>query len=348
MTERSRNVAVGLTGLVALVMAAVILSLFGWVPFWLEEGYTIEAVFTNSMGLTPGSRVRLAGIDVGRVDRVTLQEIDSGDSKTQGVVVMALINTGTQIPQGSSARVEATLLGTSPALALDPPRVKLDEQFTYLPTDGTAKLQGQMGGLTSDIQGAVSRIEGRFDQVIGDFHSLAAEYAKVGQNFNQLLEPRTPASVDSGEKGGNLSTIVARTDQRLREMEASIKAVQGWLDDAELRANIKTTLANSAKISEKLSTTADQAATMVTSTQGQIDKLTKRYIAVADDLSAAVGSMQKLVDATRTGDGTAGKLIQDPALYNNLNDSAVRLKEALTELKLLVEKMKKEGLPLQY
>jgi hypothetical protein len=43
-----------------------------------------------------------------------------------------------------------------------------------------------------------------------------------------------------------------------------------------------------------------------------------------------------------------GKLLQDPKLYNNLNDAAVRLGQAIDEVKNLLEKVRKEGLPLKY
>ncbi|MCG8510359.1 MAG: hypothetical protein MI741_14120, partial [Rhodospirillales bacterium] len=81
---------------------------------------------------------------------------------------------------------------------------------------------------------------------------------------------------------------------------------------------------------------------------GGVDALKKSYVKLADDLSEAVVSMQNLVNQMSEGEGTVGKLVKDPKLYDNLNDAAERLNTALDEIRLLVEKWKKEGLPIQF
>jgi hypothetical protein len=58
--------------------------------------------------------------------------------------------------------------------------------------------------------------------------------------------------------------------------------------------------------------------------------------------------MQKLADKARKGDGTVGKLLNDPALYQNFNDAAERIQKAVDEMKLLIEKWKAEGVPVQF
>ena len=70
-------------------------------------------------------------------------------------------------------------------------------------------------------------------------------------------------------------------------------------------------------------------------------------MAVADDVGGAINSIKTTLDTARTGDGTLGKLMKDPALYNNLNDSAERLSKAISELQAFLEKLRKEGIPLK-
>jgi phospholipid/cholesterol/gamma-HCH transport system substrate-binding protein len=80
----------------------------------------------------------------------------------------------------------------------------------------------------------------------------------------------------------------------------------------------------------------------------QVDQLTGRFVHVADQLSVTLDQMNSLIDAARRGKGTTGKLINDPALYDNMNDAAKRLGDALDEIKLLIEKWKAEGVPVQF
>ncbi len=52
------------------------------------------------------------------------------------------------------------------------------------------------------------------------------------------------------------------------------------------------------------------------------------------------------IDEARNGNGTIGKLVKDPQLYNNLADAVQRVDQSMTELMLLLEKWKAEGIPL--
>ena len=51
--------------------------------------------------------------------------------------------------------------------------------------------------------------------------------------------------------------------------------------------------------------------------------------------------------AARTGDGTVGRLMKDPALYEGLTDAAKRLDEALAKMNLLLDKIRAEGINVE-
>ena len=94
MTERSRNVAVGLTAIAGLAGVCVLFLLFGYVPAWLEDGYDLRVRLTTASGLTEGSRVKLSGIDIGRVVGVSLEP-----PPQKGVIVTTLIHKGWSCPR---------------------------------------------------------------------------------------------------------------------------------------------------------------------------------------------------------------------------------------------------------
>jgi hypothetical protein len=54
--------------------------------------------------------------------------------------------------------------------------------------------------------------------------------------------------------------------------------------------------------------------------------------------------LNQLLIAARSGDGTVGKLVKDPALYDGLADAAKRLDEALAKVNLLLDKIREEGI----
>jgi phospholipid/cholesterol/gamma-HCH transport system substrate-binding protein len=361
MTEKMRNVAVGFTAVVALVGAGVILMLFGYVPALLEGGYELRVKMSNAGGLAPGSAVHLSGIEIGRIKTIRLLEAPPG-----AVVAVAQIKAGVRIPEGVRARTESTLLGGTFTLALDASHLPPESQPAYLATNGTAAITAETATLASNIQGTLARTEVRFEQLANDFakasvqltndfsdvtkafRDLSTQWTAVGKNVNTLIEPRTPEQVDAGQAAGNLSSTMARVDQRLKGLQETIDGINKWVNDAQMHEDVRQSVANTRKLTEKAAATAERLQETVDNAGKNVDRLTTRYLAVADDLSGAVLSMRKTIDLAREGDGTLGKFLRDPRLYDNLNDSAQRLSESIIEFKTLLQKIKKEGLPVQF
>ena len=71
-------------------------------------------------------------------------------------------------------------------------------------------------------------------------------------------------------------------------------------------------------------------------------------MAVADDLTSVIGAVHAVVEQARSGQGTAGKFLYDPSLYDNLNDTVGRFQASLDEFRLLIQKWKAEGLPVHF
>src|SRR5438552_13616497 len=87
-------VLLGLAGLVFLSLKAANLASFG-----TRDSYVVTARFDNIGGLKPRSPVRSAGVTVGRVTSISL------DQKTfQGMVTMEL-DRSVQFPRDSSAKI---------------------------------------------------------------------------------------------------------------------------------------------------------------------------------------------------------------------------------------------------
>ncbi len=340
MQERSRNFAVGLTAMAGLAVFAVLLILFGAAPQLFRSGYEIRVYLDQAGGLRAASRVTYNGIDVGDVQSVAL-----APAPRHGVVVVAHIDEGVSLPTDVNATVSGPLFGGSPALALSWTPKDGEEPEAYLPTDGTAAIDGSAAslaeGLANRLSAELREPLRELQRVSASFEVLSAEWTRVGQNINQLVEPRTPETVDGGDAMGNLASMIARADARMAElrevlgrMNNTLEGAQRWVENEELRDNVQATVANARELTANLN--------------AKIDVLSKRYVAVADDLSAAIRTLNQTAELARSGEGTVGKLLNDPSLYNNLNDAAARLKLAMDELNLLLEQFREEGLPLQF
>ncbi len=66
--------AVGLFMIIGILCLGYLSIKFGKMEILGEEGYEIQAVFSNSGGLKAGSSVVIAGVEVGRVKRIALDD----------------------------------------------------------------------------------------------------------------------------------------------------------------------------------------------------------------------------------------------------------------------------------
>lgn len=103
--------------------------------FFHAGGYLVQAVFSNCSGLRPGSSVMIAGVQIGRVSRITLQDyeakvqmmIDSGVAlqkdaiasiKTKGLIGEKYVEL---IPGGADEKIApgGTIHDTEPAMDIE-------------------------------------------------------------------------------------------------------------------------------------------------------------------------------------------------------------------------------------
>lgn len=332
MKESTVSTIVGATTIAGILGLAYLLTAVGGLSRVFEGGYHVTIELPTAGGLHKDSRVVFNGIDVGRIESVSFQE-----QPKVGVVAVALI-TEEKLKLPDDVRVTArfpSLLGGSAVadITREP-----GEVAGHLPTDGSAIIQGEpavdFSLIAEELRNTLGGPMKEFKRISDNFDALSKEWKLVGENVNQLVEMRSTGDVDNGDAVGNVATVLARADQRLAELRQAIEGVNRYVNDEELRGDVRTTAANARELSQRFN--------------DSLDTLRARYVAVADDLSAAVQTMKKLGDKTLEGGGTLGKMFNDPALYENLNDASERLKTAIDDVRLLVEKWKAEGLPVQF
>jgi phospholipid/cholesterol/gamma-HCH transport system substrate-binding protein len=318
MTEPRQNLIVGFTTLGALIGLAVLLLLFGYVPQMLKSGYYVTLELPDASSLNPGSRVELAGIDIGEVESIQFQQ-----PATRGVAVLMRIRDEVEIPQSATPQVDKPLLGGSPTIKFN---IKIDGQpVDHLPKDDSAVVSGKLGALAGAF--------GELERVTESFENLSTQWQAVGQKLDTMLEPRDLAAVEAGDQPGNLTTVVARFDRRLTEFREVLAGIDGVVNDPQLRKDLAATTANAARATGELSQT------MAT--------LEQKYAGLADEVAQAIGQMNKLFESAGDERGTVGKLLADPSLYNGLEDATRRIGAAADELQLLIQKWKDEGVPVK-
>ena len=318
MNERGRNLIVGGTVLAGLAGLIFLLLIFGYLPRFLQSGYHVEIELEDAVGVNPGSRVDLAGIDVGEVETISFRQPFDG-----GVLVEARIKDVINIPASAVVVVEKELLGGSSTLKFV---VEGNGEAIrdFLPRDGSARVLGGPGALANAFGG--------FQQMGEDFARLSAEWSGVGAKLNAFLGGQT----DPGAAGpmGGMMRVITGLEARLTEIESVVAGMDSYVNDEQLREDIAATGANARKLTAEASES--------------LAEVKVRTLAAVGDMSKVLAEAQEAMAKANTGEGTMGKTLNDPALYDNLNDAALRIGTTLDDLKLLLDKWKAEGVPISF
>ncbi len=206
MTPRAR---LGLYGVVALALVLVLTQRLDALAQALSGGDRVTAYFTDSTGLSPGDRVEISGIAVGRVTSV---EIDG-----PRIRVEARVDDPVRLGERTTAAIKVGNLLGSKYLELEP--------------GGTGTLSGPIPtSRTSpayDVVQAVSDLSDTVDQI--DTAQLAKALDTVATTFRGAA-PDVRRAVSGVSR---LSRVVASRDEELRSLLSGTETVVASLDDSK-------------------------------------------------------------------------------------------------------------------
>ena len=126
-----------------------------------------------------------------------------------------------------------------------------------------------------------------------------------------------------------LSTNREAIDNMITNLEAMTMSINSMLGAA--RNNIDGTLSNLRTFTDTLAANSGRIEAMI----GNIDKMTTDLAEAnfVEQLNSTLTSLDAIITSIENGDGTAGMLINDKALYESLNDAGDNLAELLEDLK---------------
>jgi len=358
MKERTRNLTVGLTVLVALVLLGAMIVIFRELPSFMRVGYGVKVSFPDARGITAGADVQMAGIRVGRVAEVAL---DDRENRTKGALLTLVIDRHVNVPEDANFYIGRGFVGGATVhIRRDGRRPGADRGPNWLPKDRVLTIEGAVepggGGLipqdlVDDTRGAMSSVK-RLADAMNDFMGPPK---RPGEGET----PTTPTTTTGpGQpppaKPANLHETMARLD-------AALSAVSKVLGDPENQANIKDALVKfktaaiaTEEAMTKLTAMADSATETFGSISKAADSTSKQYQALgakltdaADRLGGVLTGMHRVVAEVESGQGTAGKLLRDPALYEGMVDAARELKSTLVQMQKFLADMQKAGIPIK-
>ncbi len=341
-----------------VVVLGIVLTLLGamWLSGrpWSQEQAEIVGVFREVGELREGNPVKLRGVQVGRVTLVQL-----GAAGT-GVLVTMQISPDAVLPDDAGLLLApASLFGdwqasivsrgaymetefTEPTIAGLLPGATLPD-ITQLTAVG-ARIAGDLETLAErveiafteetaiELREAIENVHAMSEQLTGFVNQQTETYRDVSQNVlvatSDIAEATARVSRVAGEfegafaEDGQIQQVLDNVQQASANLqELSVRLQSATTGVPALVARADTTLAG-------LGAVAGNAAAMLSALEPHIQE-------VGPTLAEARATLTSLQAATRrleNGEGTLGRLLEDPALYEELQATITTLRRTLADI----------------
>jgi phospholipid/cholesterol/gamma-HCH transport system substrate-binding protein len=296
----------------AVIAAVLIMETVGGVERF-RRGYRLFADFNNVQELKKGDRVKMAGVEVGRVEDIGLEETNNK------VRVTLKLRRKVTVRTDSTATIKFTGLLGQNFVALD-----FGSQNSPKARDGAV--------LTSVEQPDLSAIMQKMDNVASGVENITKSF--TGDKIDNLLGPIT----DFLKANQNSLTTTFSNMASVSSQVASGRGTVGKLiyDDALYNAaytsvsNLQNTAGDiKVALSDARGLIGDARSVMdqVKSGQGTMGKLLTDDALYRETL-ASVTNLREMTDKMNHGQGSVGKLINDQEFYNNAKLTLQKLDKA--------------------
>lgn len=328
MDDRVLQFRVGFVMLVAILLTGILFFLLGEQPQFLSDKETLYVVFNTAPGVTVDTPVRTSGILIGRVSNVKLRD----DRK---VLVTLKVEKAYMPHYNEVCRiVSESLLG--------------DAALEFVPTDRPG-LPNEPLPNAAQIEGSVA--ENPLAVLVNLQEKINASLdtlQQAGTNISTLANNANRVIVNNETSFGS---ILHKTDGAITRFDATLAAVQDLVGDEQLNQQLKEalnglpeTIKESRALIEQLKSVASRADTNLENLEGFTQPLGERGEQLVANLENATENLNILVAQlaqfgrrVNEENGTIGKLINDPHLYQNLNDAALNIRELTLRLRPIVE-----------
>jgi phospholipid/cholesterol/gamma-HCH transport system substrate-binding protein len=305
--KNSLETRLGIFVFLAVLAAFVIVEVVGGFDVF-KPGYHLRARFNNIQELKIGDPVKMAGVPVGRVEKLAL-----ADSKVELVL---RLNKDTPVRTDSKATIKFAGLGGVNYVSIDfgSPGSPLMEQNELISTIEQPDLNSLMAKLDEAANGVQNMTKSFAGDKIGDLVGPFVDFMK--QNSPRLTAilgnvQNITGQITSGQ--GTVGKLVY--DQSLYNT-ASVAVTN--LQDAA--GEIKATVAQARGI-------VDQ----VNAGQGTIGKLIKDD-KLYNNTTESMTSLKEILQKINSGQGSVGRLVNDQEFYKDAKLSLQKLDKATESL----------------
>ena len=313
MAGVSTEAKVGIFVLAGIALLAYMTIRLGDFKLGAPKGYELYAVFDQASGLKKMAPVEMAGIQIGQVEKILL---DNGKAR----VVMLLSK---DVPLGSDVTAVIRTRGVlgDKYVAIEPgsagaPQLKPGQQIARaeVPTD-LDRVMARIGEVADNIKDITNSLK------------VSIASPESTRNISEAL-------ANLRELTGSLKTVVADNQSRLNRIVVNMDKFTGDLSQisAHNKVALNETIRNFQVASRQMQTTIAALTSVmqkVDKGEGTIGQLVNNKQTI-NDLNSTLASLKDVSNKIAKGEGTIGKLINDDTTVTKIDDTLTSINDYLS------------------
>jgi phospholipid/cholesterol/gamma-HCH transport system substrate-binding protein len=294
--KNSLETKLGVFVAITVFAAVLIIENFGG-PEVFKHGIHVSAQFDNAQDLKIGDRVKMAGVEIGRVEDIELT--------TNKVSVTMRLSDKAMVKTDSRATIKFTGLMGQNFVAIDfgSPGADRVEEGTII----ASQEQPDLSAIMAKLDGAASGIQNLTKSFTPD-------------TINNLMGPL----VDFVKQN---SAPLTATIANVKNVSSQIAAGEGTIGKLVYDDALYTSALSTVSNLQETAASARGVINSVSAGQGSLGKL------LTDDTlyhetTASMTNLNQILQKINTGNGTLGKLVNDQEFYKNAKLSLQKLDKA--------------------
>lgn len=315
MSQVTTEAKVGIFVVIGVAILTYMTFTIGQYRFGKEKGYTLKARFKSMAGVDLKSTVKIAGVEIGKVEEIQL--------KDHMAELVLRIADGVVIPEDSEAVVRGTGLMGEKHIEIVPgtPQgrpLRAGEEIarTKTPTD-MDQLFSQLSDVITDIKGVTYSL----NKVIGGEEGKESLRAII-DNIRGISENLNKAFAEN-----RLGRTIENFEAFSKDMRDISNENRGALNQtiANLEEFSKVLRDRTPEISESLRAAADNLSEILKENRGNLKDTVENIKTASAKLQDTLDSITNVSKKIEKGEGTIGRLINEDTTYEKLNSTLTGL-----------------------
>jgi phospholipid/cholesterol/gamma-HCH transport system substrate-binding protein len=298
--KNSLETRLGVFVVLAVFAAIIIIEMVGGAGIF-QRGFHVSAQFDTVQELKVGDAVKMAGVEIGRVEKITLAE--------GKVTVLMKLHPDAIVKTDSLASVKfAGLMG---------------QNFVAISFGSPGAPRAVEGSVLESVeQPDLSAIMTKLDSAAGGIANVAKSFS--GDSINNLLGPLTDLIKQN-------SAHITATLSNLDSISSQIASGQGTVGKVIYNQTLYDSALDTVTNLQDAVSQAKGLISGITNGQGTLGKLATDD-ALYNSTEASMTNLNQILFKINHGEGTIGKLVNNQEFYSNAKLSLQKLDKAADSL----------------